>query len=384
MSTSPSSDSASSLDHECRGDAANPRLRVLHVTEALGGGVTTALQAYVRLTPDFEHIILGNRRSPYYEANWMDEKLRFVDLPSEGKLQQLRAVAREVRRLNPDVIHAHSSWAGVFVRLPTVASRTRIVYTPHCFAFERTDVRRVLRMAFRFVEAVLGLRTGHLLANGQREVDLAKGLRTLRRTSRFLVTPWQPSDDLRSPVQRLSEDHVVRVTTCGRVVPQKGVDFFLSVVRVWRATAGDDVDAIRWTWVGGGPAQDESKLRDNGVEVTGWLPQGAVLERLKESDVYLHTAEWEAGYPLAVMEAAGVGLPLVVRCIRSLEDLKLRLVDTPEDAVVQLRELLRPAARVDAAACTRALLDDLLDEADAAHLAEVYREAARGARRRVT
>lgn len=353
------------------------RLRVLHVTESLGGGVVTALQAYVRLTPQFEHVILAHRDNPYYRPNWLDDEVEFVELPAGSKVAQVRTVARTVRRMQPDVVHAHSSWAGLYVRaLPL--PRHRIVYTPHCFAFERTDVGPRAQRAFRVAEAALGPRTGHLLGNGRHEVELARRLRTVRWATSLLVTPFYdggvPADRRIGGPRHRSGGTTVFATT-GRAMPQKGVDFFLAVLAAW-ATSAPATDPVEWQWIGGGEPAAEQRLRDAGVVVSGWLPREEVVHRLRGADVYLHTAAWEAGYPLSLLEAGALDLPLVVRAITSLVDLPLPLAHSPEQAAAQLRNLLDEPTRASSAAATRSWIAELSGTSDRERLGNVYRAAA--------
>ncbi len=353
------------------------RLLVLHVTESLGGGVVTALQVYVRLTPQFEHMILAHRDNPYYQPNWLDDEVEFIELPAGSKVAQVRTVARTVRRVQPDVVHAHSSWAGLYVRVLPLP-RHRIVYTPHCFAFERTDAGPMARRAFRVAEGALGPRTGHLLGNGRHEVELARRLRTVRWATSLLVTPFHDGGvpaDRRIGGPRPRSGGVTVFATTGRAVPQKGVDFFLAVVAAW-ATSASATDRVEWQWIGGGEPAAEQRLRDAGVVVSGWLPREEVVHRLRGADVYLHTAEWEAGYPLSLLEAGALDLPLVVRAIASLVDCPLPLAHSPEQAAAQLRSLLDEPTRTSAAAATRSWIAELSGTSDRQRLGNLYRAAA--------
>jgi glycosyltransferase involved in cell wall biosynthesis len=98
----------------------------------------------------------------------------------------------------------------------------------------------------------------------------------------------------------------MRVVTVGRVVPQKDPEMFAEIVSVLRT--GGPVDA---TWVGDGPAR--GVLEDIGVAVTGWQPVHKVPELISSYTVYLHTAGWEAGCPIAVLEAMAAGVVVAVR-----------------------------------------------------------------------
>jgi glycosyltransferase involved in cell wall biosynthesis len=354
---------------------------VLHVTESLGGGVTTALQSYIRLTPEFDHFIIANRQSPFYRQNWLDDEVTFLELPTEGRLAQTRAISRAFRQVLPDVVHAHSSWAGLYVRLLPSISSSRIVYTPHCFAFERTDVGPLARLVFRVAEFALGIRTEYVLGNGPREVKLAKGLRTVRNVASVLVTPWQSDGmgrDRRSVLRDPEPQRPLIIATTGRAVQQKGVDFFLAIVASWPLLVPEGVTTVEWHWLGGGEPAAERRLRQAGVHVSGWLPQDIVVHRLRGAAIYVHTAEWEAGYPLALMEAAALGLPLVIRSIPALEDLPLPLAHTPWEAAEQVCALLDEKTRVAASEETRKWAQRLQESSGRARLAGIYRAVASG------
>jgi glycosyltransferase involved in cell wall biosynthesis len=110
--------------------------------------------------------------------------------------------------------------------------------------------------------------------------------------------------------------------------------------------------------------------------VSGWLLREEVVHRLRGADAYLHTAEWEAGYPLSLLEAGALDLPLVVRAIPSLVDLPLPLAHSPEQAAAQLRSLLNEPTRTSAVAATRSWIAELSGTPDREQLSSVYRAAA--------
>ena len=119
----------------------------------------------------------------------------------------------------------------------------------------------------------------------------------------------------------------------GRISPQKGPDFFRRAVELSQASALP----LRWIWIGGGAAADERALREAGAEVTGWVSRSEALGWLATADVYVHTAAWE-GFPVSLLEAAALGLPIVARRIPALESLGPPLLcDSPEALVAALR-----------------------------------------------
>jgi glycosyltransferase involved in cell wall biosynthesis len=349
---------------------AEPRsgLHVLHVVEALGSGIATALEDYLRSTPGHTHTVLAYRRPSAQTGDQLEQlATRLVLLPT-GRLAQVRAVRRWVRELRPDLVHAHSTYAGLYVRLFARAPGTPLVYTPHAYPFERRDVPPPVRALYWLVEAALSLGGGCVAAAGPHEAELAARLpgrqavvhlpnvvRGVRRAA-----PGPPGDH--PPRQEL------RLVANGRISPQKGPDFFARAVRLSRARGLP----LRWIWVGGGRPDDEQALRDAGALVTGWLPRESALQWLATADVYVHTAAWEA-FPVSVLEAAALDLPILARRIAALEALGVaRLCDTPEAMVAAAGTLLDGRQRAALRSRSRLLADRHRPDAQQEALERAY------------
>lgn len=311
------------------------RPRVLHVVEALGGGVASVLEDYITATPELEHYVLGARREGAHTGDGLAElAAEIIELPA-GHGARVRAVSEAVERIQPALVHAHSSFAGVYARVARATSPARTAYTPHCYAFERRDVPPPVRWGFYLLERGLALRGGHVIACAPREAELAAGLSRRQRIS-YVPNIATVPDHLRPHAPR-TPGEVLDVVTVGRVSPQKGPEFFTELAELAR-----DLPDLRLTWIGAGAPEAEEALRAAGVEVTGWRTRGEVLERLAQADVYLHTAAWE-GAPVTILEAAELGLPIRARAIEPLLALGVApLADTPAELLSQIRALRDP------------------------------------------
>ncbi len=302
---------------------------VLHVVEAYGGGVAAVLTDYVASLPDVEHVVLAYRRPGSQIGNGLHGRADLIDLPP-GKLAQLLAVRRTVKRLRPDVIHAHSSYAGGYVRAACARRGARVVYSPHCYAFQRRDVPGIVRAGYWLMEAGLSFRTDAVAAVGAWEQVLAH---RLPQPSEVVFVPHHvqlPADLVTS-----AEADGGPVVAVGRIRPQKDPAFFAAAARDARLLGGNR----EWRWVGGGDEDLEQLLRDSGVTVTGWQPRERVLRELANAHAYVHTAAWE-GNPVTVLEAASVGLPIVARDIPPVRHAGVdRLAATPIDMAQQVLAL---------------------------------------------
>ncbi|HWJ11519.1 MAG TPA: glycosyltransferase [Nocardioides sp.] len=279
--------------------------RVLHVVESLGGGVLTSILSMVDATPGLEHqLAIWRRREHAGAGDHHGDFARVHLLPGHPRRasRSLRGVVAEVR---PDVVHAHSSYAGALVRVTGLS--VRVAYSPHCFAFERRDLGTAGRAVFRELERLLARRTDVLVACSPHEADLALDLGHRRVVA-------VPNRALDPPGTRAAWAEPFTVVGVGRVAAQKDWRRFAAVKRQVDARGGA---GLRWEWLGGGDPAGEDHLRANGIEVSGWLPRAEATARLAAAQAYLHTAAWE-GAPVSVLEAAAAGLPLAARAIPAL------------------------------------------------------------------
>jgi glycosyltransferase involved in cell wall biosynthesis len=277
--------------------------RVLHVVLKFSSGVGSAIAQYTRSVPEVEHHLLSGTAVDA-EGDLADHAvLASTHRMLGGHLDRVRRVRDVVRELRPDVVHAHSSHAGVYARLAVSRHDTPLVYTPHCYAFERRDVAAPVRAAFWLAEALLAVNTSAFAACSERERQLSAW--PTRRAQRVLVPNIAPAV---TDYRRAERGPAPLVVGGGRLSPQKDPAYFLEAVRRLRAQR----TALRAVWLGDGDPALRDALAAGGVEVSGWLPRAGTLALLGSADLYLHSARWE-GFPVMVAEAAALGVPTLVR-----------------------------------------------------------------------
>jgi glycosyltransferase involved in cell wall biosynthesis len=309
---------------------------VLHVTETYASGVASAIDRYCESTPSLAHHLLwGAQRASSAVATPTGRFESTSVLPS-GHVSRLLALRATVRELLPDVIHAHSTYAGVYVRLAVISTRARpVVYTPHCFAFERKTSPPLLRAALWLMESVLALNTSCVAACSTGEAERARRLGPWTRVhvvpQLAATTPGTATLPRQRRGGRAVPTQVARLVAVGRLAPQKDPLFFLGVVRRLRES-GVRVDA---TWVGDGDVDLRDALVSGGVTVTGWVDRDGVPAVMAAHDVYVHTAAWE-GFPVTLMEAVSAGCVPVLRRTPSQGRLVAPLQYTSEATAVQL------------------------------------------------
>lgn len=315
-------------------------MKILHVTDCYHGGVATAVEQYARLLPDHSHLLLSNNARSSAPPVPRSPGVFTVDreLPA-SPLAAVRAVRDTVAELRPDIVHAHSSFAGVYVRLAAALDRMTpgrdtvpVVYTPHSFAFERADIPAAQRRAFRLLEKMLYPLTTVGAPCAVWEGELMCGLgHGLPWTVPVTVVPNVLAEDHPAPVDSWSPTLPQTVGVVSRVTPQRDPAFFAATARLIRG----ELPETRFVWIGDGDGKDTSLipvLEDAGVEVTGWLNGDELHRRIAELSVVVHTARWD-GFPMSVLEVRRIGVPLLVRDIPALQECPAEArFGTPEDA----------------------------------------------------
>ncbi len=291
-------------------------LRILHVSEAFGGGVfeiVTTLSERLAAAGHTVAIAYGRRpETPQRVGERVGPAVASFPLPwgARAGAEQLRA-ARALRRLvaewRPSLVHLHSSFAGVVGSLVLPAAIPKI-YTPHGYSFTMLDQGRARRAAYRQLERLTARRVDLVGAVSEAEAKIA---RTVAPEGRVLVVrngiPELDATALPGPLPPLGTPP--RVITLGRVTAQH---LPAETARILAAVS----DLAEVAWVGGGGRGDvpNSVVTELGVPVTGWLPRSDAQVRLREAAVCLHWTAWD-GQPLALLEAMADDVVVVARDI---------------------------------------------------------------------
>lgn len=343
-------------------------MRVLHVSEALGGGVQSAIANYVDGVKGVEHTLFARVREGQATHDWGDG-LTEREMFEGGLAGFFRRLVAKVREERPDIVHLHSSYAGI--ARAVLPPGSRIVYSPHCYAMERQDVRAPVRWTFAAAEYALARRPQLTVAVSPREAEISRKLNR-RNPARVVLnpSPFPPRGDAgREPTSR-------DIVMVGRILPQKDPALFGAIAERF---AGE---RWRFVWIGDGDHEQRTRLQECGVRVTGWMPPDQVRRRLESAALYLHTAAWEGG-PVSAIEAAALGAPVLARGIPSMRSLGYPLAGESADEIsATVRRFLTDAefaARV--AESTGAVAAEASKPAMAEALAGAYATAIDGTSR---
>jgi glycosyltransferase involved in cell wall biosynthesis len=292
--------------------AARQPLKVLHVAETIRGGIASYL----------------NELHPRQQASFGADNVHYVvpsdhrhDLPAvdesqittfersgrsiSGLFQMLRASMQALDALKPDVVHLHSSFAGLVLR-PALAARSegpRVVYCPHGWAFAR-ETGRLSHLATKAAEKLLARISDRIICISGDEFNEA--VRAGIPADRLTLVHNGISRSRPSPAAVAADwtTKKAKVLFIGRLDRQKGYDLLIEAAR-----SLEDVLDVRI--VG---ASVVSKLEavtvPANVSLLGWLDRQQIETHLEAADLVVIPSRWEA-FGLVALEAMRAAKPIL-------------------------------------------------------------------------
>lgn len=317
-------------------DKSGRKIKVAHVVTLLelGGAQQNTLYTLQHLDRDrFEPVLICGRGALLdKEAERAGCRVLFIDsLVREIRpLQDWRALGdlrRALERENPDIVHTHSSKAGILGRWAARrAGVPVIIHTFHGFGFNK-EQKPWTRAAFVALEKSAAKISRALVAVSRANRDEALALGIGRPEQYRLIRSGVRLADYKS-IERsrrapagipLAPDQPL-ITTVGPFKPQKNLLDFIRAAEIVHRTR----PAARFLLVGDGALRPEleGEIRRRGLNgvviLAGWRRDlSAIFSR---TDVFVMTSLWE-GLPRALVEAMSAGLPSVANAVDGVSDI---------------------------------------------------------------
>ena len=331
---------------------------ILHIVESFGAGCFTGLENLVSvLQKDARHSIAYalRRETPKAFEQYFPPEVRFYHiqhLQREISLYKdfstLFTLIKLMRKIQPSLVHCHSSKAGALGRLATFYVGIPCIYTPHGYAFLQEDLPWAKQQIYWWAEKVAAFLGSGVIACGEQEYHISKTLNSKRKLvvqiNNSLDTDFL---DMVKPISKNNPNRL-RAGICGRVAVPRNPELFVGIA--------SSCPMAEWVWIGA-EEQDHDVL-PGFILSTGWLEHEKAIAWMDSLDIYIQTSRWE-GLPYSVLEAMGMGKPVVLTDIPSNRALVRHgetgfLGKTPEEMIhytqllladSQLREKIGAAAR---------------------------------------
>lgn len=290
------------------------RPKLLYVVEAMGGGVFTYIVELANsLVNDFDiYIAYGLRdQTPDDYRDYFDSRVNLVFIKNFTRsinmhkdihaFFELKKLARQIK---PDIVHLHSSKAGVIGRFLFNNSGVPVFYTPHGYSFLMQDSSRIKCLLYKTIEKACARLNCTTVSCSYGENE-----ETLKLTRRAVdIDNGVDIEKFNELISRVSKIRSIdarcgqlKVFTLGRINYQKNPELFNEIAK--------SMPDVKFIWIGDGPLSN--MLTAENIEITGWKSREEALSISLSCDIFLLTSLWE-GLPISLLEAMYMKKPVVV------------------------------------------------------------------------
>jgi glycosyltransferase involved in cell wall biosynthesis len=285
---------------------------VVHVVECWIGGVGNYVKELANKFVNNEneiHLIVG-KSLDCADFDGLNEKIKIHQINMSrnvlGCISAAIGVKRLIKKINPNVIHAHSTFAGIYTRLNGFKN---VVYTPHCWSFLKVDIGFIQLFFYVAIEKILSTKTNKIICISNEELRAAKKYKIGNGKVKLVRTGISDLDLTLNKLQ-YRIDECVNIGFFGRLDNQKGFDiiqaacpYFPNNVRVH---------------VFGRPIRGGVSINyDLNLLHHGWIDSKNINKAMAEMDVILIPSRWE-GFALVPIEAMRASKPIIASPIGSL------------------------------------------------------------------
>lgn len=144
-------------------------MKILHVGEYVNGGVATYLKTLINGLQQYKdidnYLVMSKYKS---EQNWgdMQDKVTYYEYRRSiwNIFKAMVFIYKFINKIQPDIIHVHSTWAGVFVRFPLLFTKkkAKVIYQPHGWAF-LMDTSNWKKQIYILIEKILSIPTDKII-----------------------------------------------------------------------------------------------------------------------------------------------------------------------------------------------------------------------------
>ncbi len=290
----------------------------MHIVEVITGGEPGGAQRHVSELVTYL-VEQGHEVAVIHGGgNWLSQKLRDkADVYYLSHLKRqisyhdiiaFRALRELIRNLRPDIVHAHSSKAGILCRLIGWQDKIPVVYTVHGFVFLDSTRSIWSRGLYRFLETWGARHSQGIITLSEADLEFAKNAGSrgvIRKIPNGVAVRWN------APGRRLGLRR--NIGFIGRFSPEKGLDVVLEAAAM----------TSEWRWLIAGDGDLPSKLgrRRGELENVKWLGWVDNIDQFFQNVDIVVQPSYKEGFPYAVLDAMAWGLPVVATPVGALPEI---------------------------------------------------------------
>lgn len=294
-------------------------MKILHVGEYVNGGVATYLRTLLNGLQKYSNIESYLLISEYKsQKNWENITKKVFYYKYKRSISNIFSAIKQIHevieKVNPDIIHVHSTWAGLFVRLPYLLKKrkAKIIYQSHGWSF-LMDTSKYKKNIYAFVEKILSIPTDKIIniSNYEQNQAIKYGL----NKNKMVMIYNGVEDKVNKSNLKLNWDkNKINLLFVGRLDRQKGLDLFLDVYNKI------ELDNIHLYVIGTSVLDNSLPKNTETVTYLGWVDNKDIDAYYQACDAVIMPSRWE-GFGLVAIEAMRNSKPVIVSNAGALPEL---------------------------------------------------------------
>ena len=278
-------------------------MKILHIGEYVKGGVATYIRTLLRyqVLANDVYLLMSNSNS---EKEWPLSNQNLFYYKYERSLSNIFPaifeIYRYIKNIQPDIIHIHSSWAGLFVRVIYffLGNRPKIVYCAHGWSF-LMDTSLIKKYIYVLVERVLAYQTDIIINISKYEHIQSLKLGLPKHKSKMIYNGLDEVDTIKESKAKsdnISTTNKIKLLFVGRFDKQKGLDLLL------RFFSNNKIEHIELYVIGDKVLNNTFVTIPQGVHYLGWIENASIDYYYQTCDAVIMPSRWE-GFGLVAVEA---------------------------------------------------------------------------------
>lgn len=236
----------------------------------------------------YSKIKRGGRRpaTPDNFENQLNPKIHLIELSEMSNIKKFYFSMKELKRIkkevNPDIIHLHSTYAGVIGRIAFCKIEEPVLYMPHGYSFILMG-KGIKSLIYKLVEVIIGKYTNAITVTCcKSEEDVAK---EISHKTAYIETGINVKkfDSVISEIVPTKRERFT-VFMLGRICVQKRPELFNDIAEL--------VPDAEFLWIGEGELK--SLLIAPNIKVTGWKTRTEALQLAQSADIFVLCSYGEA------------------------------------------------------------------------------------------
>jgi hypothetical protein len=228
-----------------------------------------------------------NKNIKFIETKHLHREINYKE-----ELKAIKEIKKIVNDINPNVVHLHSTKAGMIGRIAINNKNIKLFYTPHGFSFLMEDASKIKKKIYWLIEKIATHRKCTIICCSYGEYQEASKLSKNATYINNGIDVKKIDKEVEKFLKKEIDFNNLKICTIGRIDYQKNPNLFNLIAK--------DLNEYEFTWIGDGNMQDV--LTSENIKVTGWKTRKEVLEILNENDIFILPSLWE-GLPISLLEA---------------------------------------------------------------------------------